>query len=143
MASHSLTVQVICHELLVACDLISSAPVRKSNPSTAVQLLQPCFSVAKQRAGAASPIALMSQIRCLLHRSGLQTLHIKGAAHLQEEALSMLAPLAGTLQELSLQGCHALRDRAGQHLQALTRLTRLDVGGLRPLSLLFLDSCLP
>ncbi len=74
----------------------------------------------------------MGVINGLLRRSGLQTLHIEGADRLQEDALSMLAPLAATLQELSLQGCHALRDRAGQHLQALTRLTQLDIGGLRP-----------
>ena len=77
-------------------------------------------------------LALHSLLKWLLHCSGLQTLHITGADRLQEEALSMLAPLAATLQELSLQGCHGLRDRAGQHLQALTRLTHLDIGGWRP-----------
>lgn len=41
----------------------------------------------------------------------------------------MLAPLAATLRELSLHGCSSLRDRAGQHLQALTGLTSLDIGG--------------
>ena len=84
---------------------------------------------------AALPMALLNLSNLLLHRSGLQTLHIKGADRLQEDAVSMLAPLAATLQELSLQGCHALRDRAGQHLQALTRLTHLDIGGWRPLPL--------
>ena len=53
----------------------------------------------------------------------------------------MLVPLAATLQELSLQGCHTLRDRAGQHLQALTRLTQLDIGGVCPCQSVSLDSC--
>ena len=61
--------------------------------------------------------------------SGLQVLHITGAERLQEDALSMLAPLAAMLQELSLCGCSLLRDRAGHHLQALTQLTSLDIGG--------------
>ena len=61
--------------------------------------------------------------------SGLQVLHITGAERLQEDALSMLAPLAAMLQELSLCGCSLLRDCAGHHLQALTQLTSLDIGG--------------
>ena len=61
--------------------------------------------------------------------SGLRVLHITGAERLQEDALGMLAPLAATLRELSLRGCSLLRDRAGHHLQALTQLTSLDIGG--------------
>ncbi len=61
--------------------------------------------------------------------SGLRVLHITGAERLQEDALGMLAPLAATLRELSLCGCSLLRDRAGHHLQALTQLTSLDIGG--------------
>ena len=61
--------------------------------------------------------------------SGLQVLHITGAERLQEDALSVVAPLAATLRELSLRGCSSLRDRAGAHLQVLTQLTSLDIGG--------------
>ena len=76
------------------------------------------------------PHPLQQHMPELLWRcSGLQILHIGGAERLQEDALSMLAPLAPTLRELSLCGCSLLRDRAGHHLQALTQLTSLDIGG--------------
>jgi len=76
--------------------------------------------------------AVCTYLEQLLRCSGLGTLHIIGAERLQEDALAKLAPLAALLQELSLHGCSALRNRAGQHLQALTRLTYLDIGGVSP-----------
>ncbi|KAK9822394.1 hypothetical protein WJX74_000325 [Apatococcus lobatus] len=59
----------------------------------------------------------------------LEGLQLEACLKLQDDSLSRLLPLNGTLSHLSLKGCRGLSGKASYHLQRLTSLTYLSLEG--------------